>query len=410
MVTYLNLGVLLHANKDCMLDMRRFLALFVFLLGTLLPAQAAQSDSIRFSLLTCAPGTEIYALFGHTALRYENFSTNEDWVYNYGMFSFRTPNFVMRFVKGETDYQLGKIPYLYFREEYANRGSSVYQQELNLCKGEKIKLLRLLEDNYRPQNRVYRYNYFFDNCTSRARDKVEEAIQGQVIYPQNPEQRTFRDIIHEYTAGYEWSEFGIDLCLGSEADKPIDERKQMFAPFYMLAFARDAQIHREGGEVVPFVQSEKKVVDVNPVNIPTGVFTPMFSAIILLVLTLLVIYWSIRTQKICWLWDAFLFGAQGIGGCVIAFLFFFSVHPTVGSNWLLILFNPLPLLYLPVMIYKGIKGQKDVFHVINVVYLTLFIIIMPFLPQKFPTTILPLTLILWLCSLGHVYIYKRKES
>jgi hypothetical protein len=92
-------------------------------------------------LLTCAPGTEIYSLFGHTALRYENLSRGEDWVYNYGMFSFRTPNFVMRFVKGETDYQLGRIPYIYFREEYAQRGSSVYQQDLNLFKDWKSKLV-----------------------------------------------------------------------------------------------------------------------------------------------------------------------------------------------------------------------------------------------------------------------------
>lgn len=411
MLSYLNLGVLLHANKVCMLDMRRFLWMFVYLLGALLPTHAAaQSDSIRFSLLTCAPGTEIYALFGHTALRYENFSTKEDWVYNYGMFSFRTPNFVMRFVKGETDYQLGKIPYLYFREEYAQRGSSVSQQELNLSEGEKIKLLHLLEENYLPQNRVYRYNYFYDNCTSRARDKVEESIQGQVVYPQNPEVRTFRDIIHEYTAGSGWSEFGIDLCLGSEADEPIDERKQMFAPFYLLAFARDAHIHREGGERVPLVKAETKVVDVTRMNQPTGIFTPMTCAVMLLALTLLVLCWSIRNRRICWLWDALLFGAQGLGGCIVAFLFFFSVHPTVGSNWLLLLFNPIPLLYLPIMIYLGVKGRKDYYHWVNVLYLTLFIIMMPVIPQKFPTTILPLTLTLWICSLGHIYIYKRKES
>lgn len=392
-----------------MLDIRRFLLLFLYAMGLVMPIRANQSDSIRFSLLTCAPGTEIYALFGHTALRYENFSTKEDWVYNYGMFSFRTPNFVMRFVKGETDYQLGKIPYLYFKEEYAERGSSVCQQDLNLSEGEKTKLLRLLEENYLPQNRVYRYNYFFDNCTSRARDKVEESIQGKVVYPENPETRTFRDIIHEYTAGYEWSEFGIDLCLGSEADRLIGEREQMFAPFYLLAFARDAYIQRESGEKVPLVRTEMKVVDAGREDAPTGFFSPMVCACLLLLLTMLVLCWGIREKKVMWGWDALLFGAQGVGGCLIAFLFFFSVHPTVGSNWLLLLFNPLPLLYLPVMIYKGIKGRKDYYHVINVLYLTLFIILTPLLPQKFPVTILPLTLTLWMCSLGHLYIYKKKE-
>lgn len=392
-----------------MLNMRRFLGILICLIVCSTRLHAGSSDSIRFSLLTCAPGTEIYSLFGHTALRYENLSRGEDWVYNYGMFSFRTPNFVMRFVKGETDYQLGRIPYIYFREEYAQRGSSVYQQELNLSEGEKIKLLRLLEENYLPKNRVYRYNYFFDNCTSRARDKVEEALDGKVVYPSNPDAKTFRSIIHEYTAGYPWSEFGIDLCLGSEADEPIDERKQMFAPFYMLAFARDAKIQRNGEEV-PFIKTEMKAVDVEREAPSVGFLTPLCVAILLLVFTAWMVYISIRQRKVLWLWDAILFGAQGLGGCIIAFLFFCSVHPTVSSNWLLIMLNPLPLLYLPVLIYKGIKGRKDSFHWINAVYLTLFIIAMPFLPQKFPTTIVPLALTLWLCSVGHIYLYKKKES
>ncbi len=389
--------------------MRKFLFLFVVLLGFGLSTRAASTDSIRFSLMTCAPGTEIYALFGHTALRYENFTTKEDWVYNYGMFSFRTPNFVMRFVKGETDYQLGKIPYIYFREEYAQRGSSVYQQVLNLSEGEKIKLLRLLEENYLPKNRIYRYNYFYDNCTSRARDKVEESIEGKVVYPKNPEVRTFREIIHEYTAGSEWSEFGIDLCLGSEADEPIDERQQMFAPFYLLAFARDAQIHRSDS-VVPFVQAEFKAVDATREEIGSGFPSPMTCAVLLLIVSGWMACWSIKKQRVLWAWDALLFGAQGLGGCIIAFLFFFSVHPTVGSNWMLMLLNPLPLVYLPVLIYKGVKGQKDYFHWVNVAYLTLFIMIMPVIPQKIHATILPLTLSLLICSAGHVYLYYKKKS
>ena len=75
----------------------------------MMPMQAMSSDSIRLSLLTCAPGTEIYALFGHSAIRYEHPALQRDWVFNYGMFSFSEPNFVMRFVKGETDEELEKI-------------------------------------------------------------------------------------------------------------------------------------------------------------------------------------------------------------------------------------------------------------------------------------------------------------
>ena len=374
------------------------------------------SDSVRVSLLTCAPGSEIYSLFGHTALRYENPTKGEDWVFNYGMFSFNTPNFVMRFVKGETDYQLGVIPFRYFEGEYAMRGSSVYQQELNLTSPEKENIIRLLEENYRPANRTYRYNYFYDNCTTRARDKVEQGIEGKVVYPKGMKERSFRQIVREYTDGHEWSAFGIDLCLGSEADEPIDERKQMFSPFYMLEFARGAMIHR-ADTIVPFVKSEKLLLDFSSkdeelfekdeeIFLPS----PWACALIWWVLTFVVTTLGIKNGKVYWLWDALLFGAQGIGGCVIALLFFFSVHPTVGSNWLLMILNPLPLFYMPFMIYRAIKGKKDAFHVINAVVLTLFIVLMPFVQQKFNPTVLPLALNLLTCSVGHLIIYSRQKK
>lgn len=374
----------------------------------MLPLRAFSAEEVRFSILTCAPGTEIYALFGHSALRYENPSKGQDWVFNYGMFSFSEPNFVMRFLKGETDYHLGVIPYRYFEAEYAMRGSSVYQQVLNLTDQEKERLIRLLETNYLPANRVYRYNYFYDNCTTRARDKVEECLEGKVVYPKHEKAVTFRDIIHEYTAGSPWNELGIDLCLGSEADLPIDERKQMFAPFYFWEAAKGAMIHRTD-TVVPFVREERKVVDVTRDDDSSFPLSPMACAFGLLVLTGGMVCWGIKRGKMCWVWDALLFGTQGLGGCVIAFLFFFSLHPTVGSNWMILLFNPIPLLYLPMMIAKARKGTKDLYHWMNVVYLTSFIILMPFIPQEFNATVLPLALNWLLASAGHVYIDYRKH-
>jgi hypothetical protein len=398
-------------------NMRKFLFSFVlFMVSLPYCGWGSVSDSVRVSLLTCAPGSEIYSLFGHTALRYENPAKGEDWVFNYGLFSFDTPNFVYRFVKGETDYQLGVIPYRYFEGEYAMRGSSVYQQELNLTDKEKENVIRLLRENYLPANRVYRYNYFYDNCTTRARDKVEQGLEGKVVYPESEKMCSFRSIVREYTAGHEWSAFGIDLCLGSEADEPIDERKQMFSPFYMLEYAKGAMIHR-ADTIVPFVKEEKLLLDFSSKD--EGVFekdedislpSPWSCALIWWVLTFVVTALGIKNGKVYWLWDILLFGAQGLAGCIIAFLFFFSIHPTVGSNWLLMILNPLPLLYMPFMIYKAIKGKTDVFHVINTMVLLLFIILMPIVQQKFNVTVLPLALNLLTCSVGHLIIYNRRKK
>lgn len=369
-----------------------------------------QEDSIKVSLMTCAPGTEIYALFGHTALRYEDTARGEDWVFNYGMFSFNTPHFIYRFVKGKTDYELGVTPYSYFEGSYAMRGSSVYQQTLNLTMAEKQKLRRLLEENYQPENRVYRYNFFYDNCTTRARDIIEECIEGKVVYPDGKEGLSFRDIVHQYTKGHEWDELGIDMCLGSEADEPVDARKQMFAPFYMLEAAGKATIVA-GDSVRPFVLQEKKVVDVEPEGGEGGFpLSPLVCVFVLMGAVCLVGWIQLKVKKVIWIWDLFLFGVQGLAGCVIAFLVCFSTHPTVGSNWLILLLNPIPLIYLPVMVYRAIKGKKDLYHLINIVYLTLFIMIMPFVQQKFNATVLPLALCLLLCSASHVLLYYRQNN
>ena len=126
------------------------------------------NDSIRLILLTCAPGEEIYSLFGHTAIRYEDPVNGIDAVFNYGLFSFNTPNFILRFSLGETDYQLGATDYAHFAAEYAFDGRSVWQQTLNLSKEEKAELIRLLQKNYLPENRVYRYNLRKGNISRRA--------------------------------------------------------------------------------------------------------------------------------------------------------------------------------------------------------------------------------------------------
>jgi hypothetical protein len=400
------------------MKIKNVLVLIALLAGMLLPASVMAGDSIRVSLLTCEPGQEVYEQYGHTAIRYEDPSRGYDIVFNYGMFSFRTPNFVWRFIKGETDYQLGIAPFPYFEAEYASRGSSVYQQELNLTLQEKQRLYDLLEENYRPANRTYRYNFFYDNCTTRARDIVERAIEGTVIYGIEEESDstaaapTFRDIVHEHTTQTPWTRFGIDLLLGAEADAEIGQRERQFAPFHYLRDVRKAFIQR-GGEVRPLLLRESMAVTVHhspaEKDASPAPNQPFHAAMLFLIIYIGIALCALRTRRIFWGADLLLYTVQGLAGCIIALLFFGSTHPTVGSNWLILLFNPLPMLYLPWMIRKALKGQKDRFHGYYSIYLTIFIIIMPLLPQKFDVTIVPLALSLWVNSMSHIWVYRLKE-
>lgn len=372
---------------------------------------ANTNDSIRLSLLTCASGEEIYSLFGHTAIRYENPSQEIDVVFNYGLFSFNTPNFILRFALGETDYQLGVTSYNRFAAEYEYYGRNVWQQTLNLTDKEKARLIKLLEENYQPENRIYRYNFFYDNCATRPRDKIEESISGKVIYPVEPKDgsRTFRDIVHQYCKGHPWARFGIDLCVGREADQPITQRQMMFAPFYLMNAFAGARITNDSLQR-PLVVSNELIVDTTPeTNEDDWLPTPLQCALLLFILTAGATIYGIRRRTGLWGIDLILFGMAGIAGCVLAFLALFSQHPAVSSNFLLFIFHPGQFFFLPYIIYCDRKRKKCWYMTLNLIVLTLFIALFSLIPQRIDFAVVPLALCLLIRSASNLIVTSKKK-
>lgn len=313
-------------------------------------AVTAYYDSVEVSLLTCQPHEEIYSLYGHTALRYHDLKRNEDWAFNYGIFNFHAPHFVLRFVFGLTDYELGVIPTDIFKQEYRRFGSQVTEQVLNLTNEEKHAIHKALYENYRPENRVYRYNYFYDNCTTRARDMVERNINGQVRYQDNPDyEPTYREMVRECTMAHPWATWGNDFLLGIKADLKTDQRQQEFLPNNLLHDFARAQIIRTDGRYVPLVKETRQIV-------PSGVqiveqdfpLTPTECAIILLIISLLVFAYEWKKRRTLKWWDILLMTMQGLMGLVL-FVMIFSQHPTTSINLQILLFNPLPLFYIYIM-------------------------------------------------------------
>ena len=377
--------------------------------------KGATADSIRISLLTCAAGGEIYSLFGHTAIRYENPARGIDAVFNYGLFDFDAPNFILRFALGETDYQLGASNYERFAAEYHYLGRDVWQQTLNLTSEEKERLVALLEENYRPENRIYRYNFFYDNCATRPRDRIERAIDGTLLYADDMTDEhtgvTFRDLLHKYSEGHLWTRFGMDLCMGSEADKSISRRQMMFIPFYVQEYFSRAQIADKQGRTRPLVARETKIVVTGktPADFLTGGITPMQAALLLLAFTATVSYFGIRRGKTLWGIDLLLFLVAGTAGCIPAFLAGFSQHPAVSPNYLLFVLHPLHLFCLPFMLFRVRKGKMSRYMLANFIVLTLFILLWAVIPQRIPPAVLPLALCLLIRSASNLILtYKRK--
>lgn len=355
----------------------------------LVPGAKAQNDSINAYLLTCQPGKAIYELYGHTAIWIEDVTNGTDIVFNYGLFDFSTPHFVWRFSLGKTDYILGATRLRSFLKEYNERGSQVFAQQLNFTQDEAKKLYALLIDNSRVENRVYRYNFLFNNCATMALDKIEESINGTVSYDFHDSGLTFRDILTEHTKVRPWSEFAVDIVIGAEADHPVGYRQESFAPLYLKEMAANAVITDTAGAQRPLVLPYTTLA--NPdhsVDFGKPAFTPIQVMWIVFMLVLLFTLIGWYKSKPYWLVDAILFGIQGIAGIVIALLYFFSEHPTTGSNWLVICLNPLPLLFIPFIIYKSRRGKVSAFMICEFAVCTAFLLMSPAIPQHIETAVM----------------------
>ena len=358
--------------------LRKDFCTFLGIILMILPLKAAAQDSlltnamdsVEVSLLTCSPHEEIYSLYGHTALRWHDLRTQEDLAFNWGVFNFKKPYFVLRFVFGLTDYELGAVPMKYFMEEYRQVGSSVTEQILNLTAEEKRNLYLALVKNLQPENRIYRYNYFYDNCSTRPRDMIEQSVNGEVKYTEREGfTPSYRDMVRICTRNHPWATFGNDILLGVRADLATDRRQQEFLPDHLLYDFDRAQIYANG-DYRPLVKERRTIVPAGVQVIePDFLFTPMECAYALLVISLIIIAIEWRKKKTFRLWDTLLMVAQGLVGLVL-FVMLFSQHPTTSTNLQLLLFNPLPFFFLPAVI----RGRATRWWILQAALFTLFMI------------------------------------
>jgi hypothetical protein len=342
----------------------------------------AQTDSLEISLLTCEPGKAIYELYGHTAILVEDITAGTVVVYNYGMFDFNTPNFMLKFTRGHTDYVLGTNRFTSFTKEYSMRGSKVFKQPLNLSQTELRTLDSLLRDNIKPENRTYRYNFLYNNCATMALDKIEESISGTVTYPEPDTTQTIRNILTQHTSVRPWSEFGVDIILGAEIDRPLKYRQEAFAPLYLMDFVSKATVTDTSGMVRPLVLPAVTIVEPDhSVDMGKPLFTPIQVACILAAVILLLTLLGWYKEKRFWLIDALLYGAQGLAGIIITFMYFFSEHPAVGTNWLVLIFNPVALLLIPFMIRSVRHRKAGLLVIYEFIICTAFLVCSPLIPQ-----------------------------
>lgn len=352
--------------------MRGFILIILFLLPfasgwQTLSAQESTDGGGRLeaSLVTCAPGTEAYELYGHTALRIRSLDgENEDFVFNYGVFSFAEDNFIWRWTLGETDYSVEVLPYDIFCRWYEERGRAVNEQPLNLRQDELQRLAAAAMTDVKAAHEngwTYRYNFFYDNCTTRVIDLIESCLApgSRIEWPQ-AEKQTLREMLHQFvTPVHPWLSEGQDLLIGLEVDKPAPMRSQLFSPIWASHYAAKAKVVRPDGSREVLVDGREAPMEPAVVGGNTGVKPWM----VLVPVLLLCFGWSIYTRRkhrAARLWHivAVVNIIQGLIGILVAILFFWSTHPAVDSNWLIVLFNPL-WLAMAWLLWRGYKTKKE---------------------------------------------------
>lgn len=386
--------------------MKRFFSALSFLIFTLCGVLAAPalSDSVRVSFVICSPGSNVYELEGHAAMRVV-LPDGRDMAVNYGIFDFDSPNFIYRFVKGETDYMVAAYPFGIFLNSYLRDGREVVEYPLALTRDETSALVELLNSNLMPENRVYRYNYVKDNCSTRLFGLVEGAV-GDTVAMQAPGYTggwSFRDAMRHYHRDYPWYQFGIDLALGSGIDYPIREHEKAFAPHLLIDMLPTARIDGRplvAGSPVRYAGHGQG----GPQGPTPWPLTPMAVSLYILAGVVICTLVDLRRRRVSRWVDAVFMSVAGLAGCLLAFLVFISVHEATSPNWLIIWLNPLCFI-VPACIYiKKCARLVLLYEIVNFVALFLLCMLWPLTGQSANVAFWPLVAADMILSARYIYI------
>lgn len=358
-------------------------------------ALKAQADScdLQISLLTCTPGAELYSTFGHTAIRVK--SVTFDIVYNYGTFEFDDPDFYSKFVKGKLPYFLSVEQYADFAYSYLYEKRGIEEQVLLLNCNAKQKLFDALKKNAQEENKFYRYDFLFDNCTTRAGDIItancgDSVLFNSILLSDIP---TFRQLLYQYldNGQQDWSKLGIDILLGSRLDRKVTNKEAMFLPDNL-----------KKGMNVAFMKKERIATNDTVILASTAgpvirtFWTPflIFSLLFLVIAILSFIKNKVANTTLV-VFDRLWFLVTGLLGILLLYMWMGTDHAACRDNWNLVWAFPLHT----ILIFLNWRKEwvRKYFQYVFIIS-TLTILCWAFLPQQLNTALLPIVAITGLRS------------
>jgi len=382
--------------------MRHFYCL-LFLFGSFFGNAQTLSDSARISLMTVAPGEFVYSIFGHSAIRVKDPLIRFDRCYNYGTFEFEQPNFLLKFCRGKLLYNLDIETYRSF--EYGNLQDlrPMQEQVFNMSQEQKQRLFDLLQENYKEENRYYKYDFFYDNCATRIRDIVQETYfhQLQLDSSSLTPGTTMRQLLQPYLNEKPWLDFGIDLVLGLPADRRASTADHMFLPDYV----HDLFAKAKSGAGEALVQSERNIPE-EPTSKkpyrPSPLDRPLWITSFVAIIGLL----SMANPRTEHLFDTIFWFILGLAGLIIALLWFATDHSATKVNLNILWAWPTHLFFF----WRTRRtGTVENYFIAAALTAALLLIFWLWVPQELPTPALPLIGLIVVKGLWRRYWKKEQE-
>jgi len=365
------------------------------------------SERAEISLITCNPGEDLYSVFGHNAIRVKDLRQNIDWVYNYGTFSFEEPNFYVKFVRGQLNYQLAVNHMKHFMYSYRKENRSVYEQVLNLTQNQKQNIFNFLENNRKPENKFYLYDFFFDNCATRIRDVMENNLNKDLTFANDyKDSLTFRDMLKPYLKNHPWSRFGIRLILGAITDRQANLSETMVLPDYVMNAFSKAKVNIAGNEedfvkhsAILFKESEKDDKYCK-LTMPIVVFWFVFAIAVLLLV------FEYKKNTYYKVFDFIYLLFIGIIGLILFLVWFATDHTAVVKNWNLLWALPTHFFIAFLLLRKKQFAFLNYYFLITGAIAFLVLPFWFFIPQSLSVVFIPMILTISLRSFYYYYYHK----
>ncbi|QMW06923.1 DUF4105 domain-containing protein [Spirosoma foliorum] len=311
------------------------------------------SPAARVSLITYGPGADdISSVFGHTEIRFTDPMLGLDKDYSFGGFDYRADYFIIKFLRGTLPYNLTVHNIYQVLYYYQQTNRSVREQVLNLSPTQRQRLLTALEENYLPQNREYRYKFYYDNCSTRPRDMIVQACGDSLTIPSRSRMtgKSYRDLMNDYLGEMPWYQLGMNLAIGHPSDEQTDGWRAMYLPEQLFDQFAHSTLRQANGQIVPLVSGTQTIFE------PQHTFRQQVSIlfdpdVVFAILGVLVALFTIRRYKVAgkvdgW-FDRLLFGIVGFLGWFLLVLWLIRDDGVTGWNPTLLYLMPfhLPLIF-----------------------------------------------------------------